>query len=67
MYNVYCILGHITISIAKNFNPLKAVGIDIDKKLIQIANKNIKHYLDTRWVKGQRWLFRIFIAFVFYI
>ena len=42
------ISGHITISIAKNFSPIKSVGIDIDKKLIQIANKNIKHYADTR-------------------
>ena len=46
--DIGCNIGHITISVAKNFSPLKVVGIDIDKKLIQIANKNIKHYSDTR-------------------
>ena len=46
--DIGCNIGHITISVAKNFSPLKVVGIDIDKKLIQIANKNIKHYSDTK-------------------
>ena len=48
IFKLYVCAGHITISIAKNFAPQRIVGIDIDKKLIQIASKNVKHYLDTR-------------------
>ena len=46
--DIGCNIGHITISIAKNYSPLRAVGVDIDKKLIEIASKNIRHYADTR-------------------
>ena len=53
--DIGCNIGHITISIGKNYSPLKVVGIDIDKKLIQIANKNIKHYLDTRSEDGTKY------------
>ena len=53
--DIGCNIGHITISIGKNFSPLKVVGIDIDKKLIQIANKNIKHYMDTRSEDGTKY------------
>ena len=41
-------LGHITFNIAKYNNPTRIVGLDIDKKLIEIARKNIRHYLDKR-------------------
>ena len=40
--------GHITFNIAKYNNPTRIVGLDIDKKLIEIARKNIRHYLDKR-------------------
>ena len=42
--------GHITISVAKNNKPSKIVGVDIDKKLIDIARKNVRYYMDTQWV-----------------
>ena len=42
--DIGCNTGHITLSIAKDFNPSEIVGLDIDKYLIQIARKNIKHY-----------------------
>ena len=42
------ISGHITINIAKYNSPSRIVGLDIDKKLIEIARKNIRHYLDER-------------------
>ena len=41
--------GHITINIAKHNSPVRIVGMDIDKKLIEIARKNIRHYLDKRY------------------
>jgi len=46
--DIGCNIGHITISIAKNNKPSKIVGVDIDKKLIEIARKNVRFYLDTQ-------------------
>lgn len=46
--DIGCNIGHITISIAKNNKPAKIVGVDIDKKLIEIARKNVRFYLDTQ-------------------
>eukprot|EP00092_Neocalanus_flemingeri_P020387 GFUD01022085.1.p1 GENE.GFUD01022085.1~~GFUD01022085.1.p1 ORF type:complete len:1165 (+),score=332.33 GFUD01022085.1:40-3534(+) len=46
--DIGCNIGHITISIAKNNKPSKIVGVDIDKKLIDIARKNVRYYLDTQ-------------------
>ena len=48
MFNLDMFTGHITISIAKNNKPAKIVGVDIDKKLIEIARKNVRFYLDTQ-------------------
>ena len=45
---MYFFPGHITINIAKHNSPVRIVGMDIDKKLIEIARKNIRHYLDKR-------------------
>ncbi|KAK7065375.1 hypothetical protein SK128_002908 [Halocaridina rubra] len=43
--DVGCNIGHITLTIARDFNPKSVVGVDIDKKLVNIAQKNIKHYM----------------------
>ena len=43
--DIGCNIGHITLTIARDFNPKRVVGVDIDKKLVNIAQKNIKHYL----------------------
>ena len=43
------ISGHVTINIAKHNSPVRIVGLDIDKKLIEIARKNVRHYLDKRY------------------
>ncbi|MCL4126327.1 UNVERIFIED_CONTAM: hypothetical protein GTU68_003060 [Idotea baltica] len=34
-----------TFSIGRDFAPQRIVGIDIDKKLVNIGKKNVKHYL----------------------
>ena len=47
--DIGCNIGHITISIAKHHAPSKIVGLDIDRKLIEIAKKNVRFYRDTRW------------------
>jgi len=46
--DIGCNIGHITISVAKNMKPSKIVGVDIDKKLIDIARKNVRYYMDTQ-------------------
>ena len=44
--NLGCNVGHITLQIAKKFEPKKVVGIDIDVQLIYAARKNIRYYVD---------------------
>ena len=33
-----------TLTIARDYEPERVVGIDIDSKLVSIARKNIRHY-----------------------
>ncbi|GLV35998.1 uncharacterized protein CBL_09784 [Carabus blaptoides fortunei] len=44
--DIGCNIGHITLSIARDFGAKSVVGIDIDKKLIGIARKNVRHYVN---------------------
>ncbi|KAK2145737.1 hypothetical protein LSH36_660g02002 [Paralvinella palmiformis] len=43
--DIGCNIGHITLSVARDFCPRRIVGMDIDNKLISTAKKNIRHYL----------------------
>ncbi|CAG0913554.1 unnamed protein product [Notodromas monacha] len=43
--DIGCNIGHITYSIAKDFNPVRIIGVDIDQHLITVARKNLKHYV----------------------
>ena len=45
--DIGCNVGHLTLSIARDFQPKKIVGIDIDQKLIAAARKNIRYYLSS--------------------
>lgn len=45
--DIGCNIGHITLSVARDFRARSITGIDIDQKLISIARKNIKHYVKT--------------------
>ncbi|KAJ8952143.1 hypothetical protein NQ318_018479, partial [Aromia moschata] len=45
--DIGCNIGHITLSVARDFGARSITGIDIDPKLISIARKNIKHYVKT--------------------
>ncbi|XP_006824466.1 7SK snRNA methylphosphate capping enzyme-like [Saccoglossus kowalevskii] len=47
--DIGCNIGHVTLTIAKDFEPRKITGIDIDGNLISIARKNIRHYLSPAW------------------
>jgi hypothetical protein len=37
-----------TITLGRKYDPARIVGLDIDRKLVEIARKNIRHYMDTR-------------------
>ena len=50
-------LGHMTITLGRKYDPAKIVGLDIDRKLVEIARKNIRHYMDTRCEK-----FELFVS-----
>lgn len=43
--DIGCNTGQLTLQVAKRFRPKKMVAVDIDKKLIKIAQKNIRHYV----------------------
>ncbi|KRT86728.1 methyltransferase, partial [Oryctes borbonicus] len=45
--DIGCNIGHITLSVARDFGAKSVVGLDIDKNLIGIARKNIKHYVSS--------------------
>lgn len=45
--DIGCNIGHITLSIARDFGAKTVTGIDIDQKLIGIARKNIKYYVKS--------------------
>lgn len=44
--DIGCNIGHITLSVARDFAAHSVTGIDIDRKLIGIARANIKHYVN---------------------
>ena len=44
--DIGCNIGHITLSVGRDFSPRSVTGIDIDRNLIKIARKNIKHYVN---------------------
>nr|XP_031849760.1 probable RNA methyltransferase bin3 [Nomia melanderi] len=44
--DIGCNIGHITLSVARDLAAHSVTGIDIDRTLIIIARKNIKHYVN---------------------
>jgi len=46
--DIGCNAGHVTLSVARDFNPRRIVGIDIDPKLISSARKSVKSYVNAR-------------------
>ncbi|XP_068896642.1 probable RNA methyltransferase Y17G7B.18 isoform X3 [Tenebrio molitor] len=43
--DIGCNIGHVTLSVARDFGAKNVTGIDIDPKLIAIARKNVRHYV----------------------
>lgn len=44
--DIGCNIGHITLSVARDLGAKSVTGIDIDRVLINIARKNVKHYVN---------------------
>lgn len=44
--DIGCNIGHITLSVARDLAARSVTGIDIDRTLIKIARKNVKHYVN---------------------
>lgn len=44
--DIGCNIGHITLSVARDLGAKSITGIDIDRTLINIARKNVKHYVN---------------------
>ncbi|XP_050531217.1 7SK snRNA methylphosphate capping enzyme-like [Daktulosphaira vitifoliae] len=45
--DIGCNIGHVTFSVARDFGAKSVVGMDIDRKLINIARKNVQHYISS--------------------
>lgn len=43
--DIGCNVGHLTLSLARDFAPRKVIGLDIDGGLIRAARRNVRHYL----------------------
>ena len=52
--DIGCNIGHVTLSIAKDCEPNKIVGMDIDGHLISIARKNVKYYVSNEQMRGKK-------------
>lgn len=46
MLDIGCNIGHVTFSVARDFGAKSVVGMDIDRKLINIARKNVQYYIN---------------------
>ncbi|XP_069683824.1 7SK snRNA methylphosphate capping enzyme-like [Periplaneta americana] len=44
--DIGCNIGHVTLIVARDFGARSVVGLDIDRKLIGIARKNVRHYVN---------------------
>lgn len=52
--DVGCGAGHITLSIARRFDPAHILGVELDKQLVHAANQNIRHFLSHDLVMDKR-------------
>ncbi|XP_012673096.2 7SK snRNA methylphosphate capping enzyme [Clupea harengus] len=47
-----CNTGHVTLAIARHWDPAHILGIDIDGGLVRIARQNLRHYLSEMQPTG---------------
>ncbi|XP_055795131.1 7SK snRNA methylphosphate capping enzyme [Salvelinus fontinalis] len=52
--DIGCSTGHLTLAIARHFNPTHILGIDVDGRLVHAARQNIRHFLSERLTQDAR-------------
>lgn len=52
--DIGCGTGHMTLAVARRFNPTHILGVELDKQLVRAAIQNIKHFLSHDLVLEDR-------------
>ncbi|XP_051799970.1 7SK snRNA methylphosphate capping enzyme-like [Acanthochromis polyacanthus] len=52
--DVGCGAGHMTLTIARMFNPAHILGVELDQRLVKAAKQNIRHFLSHDIVVEER-------------
>uniref|UniRef100_M4AP89 RNA methyltransferase n=1 Tax=Xiphophorus maculatus TaxID=8083 RepID=M4AP89_XIPMA len=52
--DVGCGAGHMTLAIARSFNPAHILGVELDGRLVHAARQNIRHFLSHDLVAAHR-------------
>lgn len=52
--DVGCGAGHMTLAVARRFNPAHILGVELDKGLVHAAKQNIRHFLSHDLVVEER-------------
>ncbi|KAL6118153.1 uncharacterized protein ACO6RY_03009 [Pungitius sinensis] len=52
--DVGCGAGHLTLAIARRFDPAHILGLDLDRQLVHAAKQNIRHFLSHDLVVEER-------------
>lgn len=60
--DIGCNVGHITMTVARDYHPKKITGIDIDSHLISLAKKTMRYYIRDRGVGGGTTTFPVSMA-----
>lgn len=52
--DVGCGAGHMTLAIARRFNPAHILGVELDDKLVHAAQQNVRHFLSHDLMEVER-------------
>eukprot|EP00064_Thunnus_orientalis_P023090 superscaffoldBa00008402_g23317 len=52
--DVGCGTGHLTLAVARRFNPAHILGVELDERLVHAANQNVRHFLSHDLVEEER-------------
>lgn len=52
--DVGCGAGHLTLAVARKFNPSHILGVELDEQLVHAAKQNIRHFLSHDLVVNER-------------
>ncbi|XP_074555124.1 7SK snRNA methylphosphate capping enzyme-like [Halichoeres trimaculatus] len=52
--DIGCGAGHVTLAVARRFNPAHILGVELDKSLVHAAKQNIRHFLSHDLVVKER-------------